>query len=225
MTARTRLKVCCIQSVDEARIAVRHGADAVGLVAAMPSGPGPIDDDRITDIAASVPPPVAAVLLTSEVEAVAIAEHVIRTRTAVVQIVAHVEPAVLARLRRLIPATRLMPVIHVEGEHALDRARAYAPFADALLLDSGRPSAAIAELGGTGRIHDWSLSRKIVEAVDRPVFLAGGIRPENVAAAIAAVRPFGIDLCSGVREGLKLDLVRLALLTAAMRAADQGKLN
>ncbi len=224
MVARTRLKVCCIQSVEEARVAVRHGADAVGLVGRMPSGPGPIEDDLIAEVAASVPPPVAAVLLTSEIEAEAIADHVMRTRPGVVQIVSHVEPAVLARLKRLIPSTRLLQVVHVEGHDALALARGYAPLADALLLDSGRPSAAVAELGGTGRVHDWAVSRRIVEAVDRPVFLAGGIGPDNVAEAIAAVRPFGIDLCSGVRSGLALDPVRLAALTAAMRAADHGRI-
>jgi phosphoribosylanthranilate isomerase len=224
MVARTRLKVCCIQSVDEVRVAVRHGADAVGLVGAMPSGPGPIDDAAIADIAAAVPPPVAAVLLTAETDAAAIADHVVRTRPTVVQVVSHVEPAVLARLKRLIPSTRLLQVVHVEDASSIERACAYAIHADALLLDSGRPSAAVAELGGTGRTHDWTLSRRIVDAVDRPVFLAGGIRPDNVAEAIAAVRPFGIDLCSGIREGLRLDPVRLAALTAAMAAADHGRL-
>jgi phosphoribosylanthranilate isomerase len=224
MVARTRLKVCCIQSVEEALTAVRHGADAIGLVGAMPSGPGPIDDGLIAAIAERVPPPVATVLLTAGTEAAAIADHVVRTRPGVVQIVSHVDPAVLARLKRLIPSTRLLQVVHVESTASLDLALAYAVHADALLLDSGRPSAAVAELGGTGRIHDWSLSRRIVEAVDRPVFLAGGIRPENVAEAIAAVRPFGIDLCSGIRAGLRLDPVRLAALTTAMRAADHGRL-
>jgi phosphoribosylanthranilate isomerase len=224
MVARTRLKVCCIQSVDEVRVAVRHGADAVGLVGAMPSGPGPIDDAAIAEIAAAVPPPVAAVLLTAETDATAIADHVMRTRPTVVQVVSHVEPAVLARLKRVIPSTRLLQVVHVEDASSIERARAYAIHADALLLDSGRPSAAVAELGGTGRTHDWTLSRRIVDAVDRPVFLAGGIRPDNVAEAIAAVRPFGIDLCSGIREGLRLDPVRLAALTAAMAAADHGRL-
>lgn len=223
MVARTRLKVCCIQSVAEARLAIRHGADAVGLVGRMPSGPGPIDDDAIAAIVATVPPPVAAVLLTAETEAASIASHVMRTGAGVVQVVSHVEPVVLARLKRLLPSTRLLQVVHVEGRDALDLARAYAVHADALLLDSGRPSAAVAELGGTGRVHDWSLSRLIVEAVDRPVFLAGGIGPANVAEAIAAVRPFGIDLCSGVRSGLSLDPERLASLTAGMRAANLGR--
>jgi phosphoribosylanthranilate isomerase len=190
----------------------------------MPSGPGPIDDAAIAEIAAAVPPPVAAVLLTAETDATAIADHVVRTRPTVVQVVSHVEAAVLARLKRLIPSTRLLQVVHVEDASAIERARAYAVHADALLLDSGRPSAAVAELGGTGRTHDWTLSRRIVDAVDRPVFLAGGIRPEIVAEAIAAVRPFGIDLCSGIREGLRLDPVRLAALTAAMAAADHGRL-
>ncbi|HUG61021.1 MAG TPA: phosphoribosylanthranilate isomerase, partial [Methylomirabilota bacterium] len=165
-----------------------------------------------------------AVLLTSETDAADIADHVMRTRPTAVQIVSHVDPAVHARLKRMLPSARILQVVHVEGADALAIARAYAETADALLLDSGRPSAAVAELGETGRVHDWTVSRRIVEAVARPVFLAGGINPDNVAAAIAAVRPFGIDLCSGVRQGLRLDPVRLAALTAAMRAADHGRL-
>jgi phosphoribosylanthranilate isomerase len=87
---------------------------------------------------------------------------------------------------------------------------------DSLLLDSGRPQAPITELGGTGRVHDWSLSRKIVAEASRPVFLAGGIRPENAAEAYRQVRPFGIDLCTGVRRGGRLDAERLSGLFAAL---------
>jgi phosphoribosylanthranilate isomerase len=80
-----------------------------------------------------------------------------------------------------------------------------APHVNAILLDSGNPSAAVKELGGTGRVHDWELSRRIREAVDVPVYLAGGLRPENVAEAVARVGPFGLDVCSGVRSDGRLD--------------------
>lgn len=223
MTVRTRLKVCCVMAQAEAAMAVAAGADAVGLVGRMPSGPGVIDDALIADVAASVPPPVATFLLTSETEAEAIAEHVARTVPTAVQIVSHVDPSVLQDLRPRIGRTRIVQVIHVEDDAAVRLAADYARFADALLLDSGRPKAAVAELGGTGRVHDWALSRRIVEAVERPVFLAGGLNPGNVAEAIALVRPFGIDLCSGVRSDGRLDPVKLAALTAAIREADERK--
>lgn len=223
MASRTRLKVCCIMSPDEMRLAVEAGADAVGLVARMPSGPGVIADEAIAAIAAAVPPPVASFLLSSETDPEALAEHVARTRPAAVQIVAPVDPGVLQRLKGRLTGTRIVQVIHVEDGGSARLALDYARFADALLLDSGRPSAAVAELGGTGRVHDWALSRQIVQGVDRPVFLAGGLTPDNVGEAIALVAPFGIDLCSGVRTAGALDPAKLSALTAALRTADERK--
>lgn len=219
---RTRVKICCIASRAEADLAIAHGADAVGLVGAMPSGPGPIDDDSIADIAETVAPPVATVLLTSETEAEAIAAHAARTGVSAVQIVNHVDPLQSARLRTLLPATRIIQVIHVEGAEALDLMRLYEDHIHAFLLDSGRPGLGIAELGGTGRIHDWTISREAVRQGRRPVFLAGGLTPLNIGEAIATVRPFGVDLCTGVRSGGKLDAGKLAAFMAAVRRADAG---
>ena len=219
MIMRTRLKVCCIASIDEARLAISRGVDAIGLVGRMPSGPGPIDDDLIAEIARQVPPPIATFLLTSETEGEAIVDHVCRTHVNTVQIVDRVEQSVYHVLRRSLPGVRLVQVIHVEDESAIDDSLGCAEFVDALLLDSGRPGAAIRELGGTGRRHDWSISRRIVDAVQRPIFLAGGIRPDNVAEAIHRVRPHGIDLCTGVRTDGRLDPAKLDRLVQAMHAA------
>jgi len=211
-----RVKICCISSVEEAALAVRHGAAALGLVGRMPSGPGVIDDRLIAEIAASTPPPVAPFLLTSETEPEAIVDHVRRCGTNPVQIVDAVEPSAYRALRRAVPGVKIVQVIHVTGPESLDQAKASAPAVDALLLDSGRPQARIKELGGTGRVHDWSLSQRIVAEVSRPVFLAGGIRPENAAEAYRQVRPFGIDLCTGVRRDGRLDPGRLGGLFAAL---------
>lgn len=217
----TRIKVCCMASIAEMQMAVAAGADAVGLVAAMPSGPGPIADDLIAAIAAQVPPPVAAFLLTSETSADAIAAHVRRTGVPVVQIVSHIDPAESARLAVLLPHTRRVQVIHVEDRGALALVGAYAPHIHAFLLDSGKPGAAIPTLGGTGDVHDWNISAAFVAASPVPVFLAGGLTAANVGAAIARVRPFGVDLCSGVRTGGHLDPAKLVPFIAAIRAADQ----
>ncbi len=211
-----RVKICCISSVEEAALAVRHGASAIGLVGAMPSGPGIIDDSLIAEVAASVPPAVATFLLTSETEPEAIVDHVRRCGTNTVQIVDAVESAAYQALRRALPAVKIVQVIHVTGPEALAEAMARAPSVDALLLDSGRPQAPLRELGGTGRVHDWSLSRRIVAGVPRPVFLAGGIRPENAAEAYRQVRPFGIDLCTGARRDGRLDPERLRGLFSAL---------
>ena len=221
--ARTRVKICCLQSLDELELAVRHGADAVGLVSAMPSGPGPIPEPLIARLARAVPPGVASFLLTSARGAAAIADQLRRLGPQVVQIVDTPEAGCHAALRAAAPAVKIVQVVHVTGPDALPAALAVAEHVDALLLDSGNPAAAVRELGGTGRTHDWSVSRRIRDSVAVPVWLAGGLTPGNVAAAIDAVRPFGVDVCSGVRTRGRLDEQRLAAFTAAVAAAGRSR--
>lgn len=216
---RVRVKICCIASVEEAKLAVAAGADALGLVGPMPSGPGPIADDLIAEIAATVPPPVATFLLTSETEPDAIVGHARRCGTSTLQLVDRVAPSTYAELRAALPGIKLVQVIHVTGPEAVEDARAAAPHVDALLLDSGQPHAEVRVLGGTGMVHDWAVSRRIVEAAGRPVFLAGGLRAHNVARAIDEVAPYALDLCTGVRTDWRLDASKLADFMAAVDAA------
>jgi phosphoribosylanthranilate isomerase len=219
MSSRPRIKICCIKSVAEARAAVAHGADAIGLVSAMPSGAGIIADERlIPEIAAAVPPPVATFLLTSLTETDAIIAQHHRCRTSTLQLVDALTRGTHADLRRALPGIRLVQVIHVLDDASVAEALAAAPHIDALLLDSGNPTLAVKELGGTGRTHNWLLSRRIVEECGKPVFLAGGLRPDNAAAAWAAVRPWGFDICSGVRTHDNLDEQKLASFFAALAA-------
>ena len=219
---RTRIKVCCIASPDEARLAIEAGADALGLVARMPSGPGSIADEKIAEVAAMVPPPVATFLLTSETNAEAIAAHIRTTNPSTVQVVSHIDPTESARLAEIEPHVRRVQVIHIEGPEALELMAAYSPHVHAFLLDSGRPNAAVAELGGTGRRHDWAVSARLVRASARPVFLAGGMSAANVGDAIRQVRPFGVDLCSGVRTNGRLDAAKLRAFVLAVGRADAG---
>lgn len=210
-----RIKICCIQDEAEAALAIACGASALGLVGAMPSGPGPIPDDVIGRVAATVPPPVATFLLTSETSASGIVAQHARCRTSVIQLCDHLPAGLYAELRAALPAIKLVQVVHVEDEESVAYALAAAKHVDALLLDSGRLKVEIRELGGTGRVHDWKLSRRIRDEAGVPVFLAGGLRPENVRRAIAAVQPFGLDLCSGVRTDDRLDAEKLrAFMTA-----------
>ena len=213
---RTRIKVCCIASVDEARTAISLGADAIGLVASMPSGPGPIPDSLIATIARSVPPPIATFLLTCRTDPRGVASHVGMAGVNTVQLVDEVDPGVFPLLRESLPHVRIVQVIHVQNESDIDRGGRCAQLVDALLLDSGRPAAAIKELGGTGRTHDWSISRRIVESVRVPVFLAGGLNASNVRGAVEAVRPYGVDVCSGVRTNGKLDGAKLDAFVRAL---------
>ncbi len=214
-----RVKICCIASLEEARLAVRHGAAALGLVGRMPSGPGPIADELIAEIAASTPPPIATFLLTSETGPDAIVDHVRRCGTNTVQLVDAIDPKDYGALRKALPRVKIVQVIHVAGPESVGEAKERAPLVDALLLDSGRPDAAVRELGGTGRVHDWSLSQRIVAEVSCPVFLAGGLRPDNAAEAWAAVQPFGLDLCTGVRTDGRLDAGKLQAFFGALAPA------
>lgn len=218
-TLRPRIKVCCIASLDEARAAIRHGASALGLVSAMPSGPGVIPEDAIAAIAARVPPPVATFLLTSLQTAEGIVAQQRRLRTTTVQICDRLPAGAHDALREALPGIGLVQVVHVTGPASVDEAREAASYVDALLLDSGNQALAVKELGGTGRRHDWRLSRAIREEVEVPIFLAGGLRPDNVADAIREVAPFGLDLCTGVRTGGFLDESKLAAFVAAVAAA------
>jgi phosphoribosylanthranilate isomerase len=218
---RTRIKVCCIASPEEAALATELGADAVGLVGAMPSGPGVITDGQVAAIAAGLAPAVSGFLLTAETTAESIARHVERTGVSTVQLVAHIDPAESAALARRLPRVRRVQVLHVEGRQVLEHLEAYRPHVHGFLLDSGRPGAAVPELGGTGRVHDWAISRAFVEACGLPVFLAGGLTPANVGEAIRVVRPYGVDICTGVRENGQLSRARLADFVSAVRRADQ----
>lgn len=214
-----RVKICCIASVAEARLAIQHGASAVGLVSAMPSGPGPIPEELIAEIAATIPPGVSSFLLTCQQDADAIIDQQRRLRVNTIQICDRLPAGSYDLLRAALPGVSLVQVIHVTGPESVDEAIIIAPEVDAILLDSGNQSLPIKELGGTGRTHDWRLSRTIREAIDVPLFLAGGLKPENVAGAIQEVEPFGIDVCSGLRTEARLDPQKVAAFFKAVASA------
>lgn len=220
MAGRTRFKICCIASGDEVRQAVEAGASAIGLVSRMPSGPGVIDDTTIARCARLCPPGVASFLLTCESSVRAIIEQQRRLRPSVLQLVDALVDGNHAELRDALPGIGIVQVIHVVDESSIDEAIAVAPYVDAILLDSGNPKLAIKELGGTGRRHDWAISRRIRDAIAPvPLWLAGGLRAENVAEAIATVRPFGVDVCSGVRTNGRLDEAKLRAFAEAVGTA------
>lgn len=200
-------------------MAIDCGASALGLVSAMPSGPGVISEQQIAEIVATIPPPIGSFLLTSKQDVASIVAQQRRCRTNCIQLVDRLTSGRPRDLKAALPGVSIVQVIHVTGPASVDEAVAAATEVDALLLDSGNPALAIKELGGTGRRHDWSLSREIRERVPVPVFLAGGLREHNVAEAIAAVGPFGLDLCSGVRTDGKLDRGKLSRFFAAVQTA------
>src|SRR4030095_4495457 len=217
-TAKPRVKICCMASMAEAWMAIEHGASAVGLVSAMPSGPGPIGEELIAEIAAAVPPGIASFLLTCKQDTSSVIDQQKRLRVNTIQICDRLLDGSYLDLRSALPGIGLVQVIHVTGPESVEEAQAIAPHVDAILLDSGNQSLSVKELGGTGRTHDWRLSRIIRETIDVPLFLAGGLRAENVREAIRTVEPFGVDVCSGVRTDGNLDRNKLVDFFTAINA-------
>jgi phosphoribosylanthranilate isomerase len=215
----TRVKICCIRSIKEAKMAIRYGASALGLVSEMPSGPGVITESQIAEIAAAVPPPIATFLLTSSINPSDIEAQLGKCGVNTLQLCDRLPEGAHAELRKSMPGISLVQVIHITGDESVSEALRIAPEVDALLLDSGNQELPVKELGGTGRTHDWSLSARIVKESPVPIFLAGGLNPANVGDAIRAVRPFGVDLCTGVRTANKLDEEKLSHFMAEVEAA------
>jgi phosphoribosylanthranilate isomerase len=207
--------------VEEAVLAIECGASAVGLVSNMPSGPGVISEDRIAEIAATIPPPVGTFLLTSTQDAASIIAQHRLCRTNCIQLCDRLTRGSHRDLKSALAGISIVQVVHVTGPESVEEAIAVAPLVDALLLDSGNQSLAVKELGGTGRLHDWTLSRQIRQQVNIPIFLAGGLSSENVRQAIEEVGPFGLDVCSGVRINGSLDSMKLTRFFEAANATAQ----
>ncbi|MDZ7629315.1 MAG: phosphoribosylanthranilate isomerase [Parvularculaceae bacterium] len=220
----TPFKICCMQSEAEIDMAAAAGAFAVGIVGPMPNGAGFLDDATAARLARygvkHHGDKLWVTLLTKRTRGDDIAAHVAAIGANAVQLVDRPEDGAYGFLRARFPALKILQVVHVEDGRAVDDAREAAPFVDAVLLDSGKPSAATPTFGGTGDRHDWSISRRIVESLDKPVFLAGGLNPSNAAEALSAVRPFGLDICSGLRDRGRGDALipeRLAAFAAALK--------
>lgn len=207
-----KVKICCISSIEEARLAVAYGAAAIGLVGRMPSGPGIITDELIHAIAKTVPPPTHTFLLTSETTTDNIIEHHKKVNTTTIQIVDALSGREYHKIREAIPNVQLVQVIHVLDVGSIKEAIEISEFVDAILLDSGNPNLPTKVLGGTGKTHNWDLSKKIREKISLPIFLAGGINKDNIKKAIEHVQPYGIDLCSSVRTNGQLDENKLEAL-------------
>ena len=220
--ASTRVKICCIASIDEAWLAISHGASALGFVSRMPSGPGPIEEELIASIVPLIPPGIATFLLTCETSAEPIIAQQHRTRVNTIQLVDAVEPGTHEALRDSLPGVSIVQVIHVTGQSSVDEAVEISGKVNALLLDSGNPSLKVKELGGTGRIHDWTLSRQIRDRASVPVYLAGGLNAGNAAEAITQVRPFALDVCSGLRTEGRLDASKVDAFMRQVKETPTG---
>lgn len=217
----TRVKICCISNIEEARLAVKFGASALGLVSEMPSGPGVISEELISKIVDVVPPGISTFFLTSKQTVDEIIDQHKRCRTNTIQLCDRLEINTLQKIKSVLPGIKIVQVIHVTDEDSFHEAVEVSRYVDAILLDSGNQKLEVKELGGTGRTHDWQISRKIRESIQVPMFLAGGLNSANVADAIAQVNPFGVDVCSGVRTNGKLDEQKLKSFFEQIRKADR----
>ena len=209
MSIKPKVKVCCISSLEEANLAISAGATALGLVGQMPSGPGIISDELIHQIANSIPKSISSFLLTSETIPHNIIAHHKKVNTSTIQIVDEVNLGGYIEIRNSLPDVTLVQVIHVIDETSIQKAVDAAKYVDYILLDSGNPDLKVKELGGTGRVHNWEISKTIREEISIPLFLAGGLDIRNVGKAIEYVQPYGLDLCSGIRTKGKLDPKKL----------------
>ncbi len=206
-------------------MAIKYGASAVGLVSEMPSGPGPIPESLIAKIAEDLPPSVSSFLLTSKQDPADIIKQYRRCRTNVIQLVDRLSISDYGKLRKAMPCIKLVQVVHVIGKESLNEAVVVSPYVDGILLDSGKPDLRVKQLGGTGRLHDWRLSRRITEEVTVPVFLAGGLTPCNVLEGLNQVQPFGVDVCNGVRTENRLDEAKLAAFFEAVWSYSPTKIS
>ncbi len=196
-------------------MAAAVGADFLGLVGPMPSGPGILTLAEARAVAQALPDDARPILLTAAETAQDIAREAAFVGVEAVQVV---RPLTGREARALSgQGLHYLQVIHVEGPDALDLIDLYAEHCDAFLLDSGRPSQG--QFGGTGRVHDWTLSAAFCDRAPRPVYLAGGLTPETVGAAIRQVRPAGVDICSGLRRNGALDPALLDTFMAAIDAS------
>jgi len=207
-----RVKVCCISSIDEAKLAISYGASALGFVSEMPSGPGVISLELIEEIVESIPPGVSSFLLTCKQDVDSIISQQRRTKVNTIQIVDRLIEGTHNDLKKALPGISIVQVIHVIGEESIKEAVEVSKNVHGILLDSGDQSLNVKVFGGTGKIHNWDVSKTIVEFVNVPVFLAGGINPSNARDAMAKVKPYAIDICNGVRTNGKLDESKLEAL-------------
>jgi phosphoribosylanthranilate isomerase len=212
-----QVKICCVRSPEEAHTALSFGAVAVGLVSEMPAGPGDLSESEIREIVQAVPAGTGTFLLTAVTDADRLIDKVRRLGVNTLQLWDPLEPEDYGRLHQELPGLSIVQAIHVIDASAIEHAQTAARLADALVLDSSNPTVPFRWESQAGATHDWSISQEIVQTVDCPVLLAGGLHSENVESAVRLVRPYGVDVCTGVRTEDALDRRKLAAFFESLR--------
>ncbi len=212
------VKICGIRDTGEARLAVQAGADALGvIVGARHPTPDELCASAAEKIFCGVPAGVSRFLVTHLGQASEILDLLKRVPADVVQLHGAIADGQIERLRAAVgPRVRFVRVVHVIDRGAIDLARIAGCDGDAVVLDTRCGE----QVGGTGRVHDWEISRSICRMTSVPVYLAGGLRAANVRTAIHRVRPYGVDVNSGVErlDGSKCEVSVREFVREARRA-------
>ena len=201
---RCKVKICGTTSVADARMAADAGADYSGVVVEVPFSERSVPINVATEIARQTP--ISTVILVFDRPTDWIKKAAAQIKPFAIQLLGHEPPNQVAELKgtlscevwkSLFLPTENDPAADVQAIAAQIEAYINAG-ADALLFDTAEFTDGKARFGGTGKQSDWNLSAQLIQASPVPAFLSGGIRPENVQKAIETVRPYGVDLCSGV---------------------------
>lgn len=193
---KPRVKICCIQNPDEARLAIGVGADSLGLVSSTPASPQVMRPEKIREITQLIPPSIDAFVLTALDSSWDLIDLIRNVKNRTIQLIDRLNTGNYLEIRASIPCVKIVQTIDASHEEAFDQAIRIDSYVDAILLK--------ANLHGS-----WEVCREIVEHVQTPVFLSGDLHALNVREAIEAIRPFGVDVCEGVRTEGKLDAEKL----------------
>ncbi len=207
------IKVCGIQNINEANGAIEAGANTIGMLTGVPEYvEDKISPETAKKIVVSLPRGIRTVMVTHLLEVSKIVEIAEYTGISALQIHNDLSTEGMKSLREYVPNLELIKTIHVLDESAIEDAKVYESFSDIILLDTKAGE----RIGGTGKTHDWNISKRIVEEVGIPVILAGGLNPRNINEAISKVKPAGIDANSGLenKDGSK-DFDKIRIFAAA----------
>ncbi len=201
---RCKIKICGTTSIADARMAADAGADYSGVVVEVPFSERSVPINSAVEIAQQTPIP--TVILVFDRPTDWVIEAAAKIKPFAIQLLGHEPPAEVTKLKGTVSCKVWKSLfLPTENEPGADEKAIFAQMeayidagADALLFDTAEFNNGKVRFGGTGKRSDWNLSTQLIQACKVPAFLSGGIQPDNVRTAIETVRPYGVDLCSGV---------------------------
>ncbi len=212
-----KVKICGITNMNDALLAAEYGADFLGFIVDIEKSEDSLSRSVARDLIMQVPLEITPVMVTYLNKASDVVELARFVKPMAIQFHADITVGEIGKIRKALPKMKIIKAVHVTGEKAIDEAKKFEDYADYILLDSKSKG----KIGGTGKTHNWNISRKIVEKCKKPVILAGGLNPENVLDAVRIVKPFGVDVNSGVKSSpRKKDADKMERFIAEARKGD-----